>query len=134
MVYGRYKGLQVKIMDKKKLYIIIGTLVALVSLIAIFVFSQKPAETQVENGEASLKFNNDSEAAIEAYPIIAELPIDRTPLFRIDYGVSKKYPKNSKKIALYISSDSPDDQLSAIKYIYEMGYDPSDYEILFKDL
>ncbi len=118
----------------KKIYIIAIAAVAVISLFAIFIFSQKPVDTNVDNGESSLKFNQDSQSAIAAYPIIANLPKDMSPVFRIDYGVSLKYPKYSKKIALYISSDRPDNKLSAIEYIYKMGYDPSEYEIIFKGL
>ena len=71
---------------------------------------------------------------LKKYPIIANLPQDMSPIYRIDYGISKKYPGDTLKIAIYISSDNPTDQLTAINKIYEMGYDPSDYEIIFESL
>ncbi len=67
------------------------------------------------------------------YPLVNELPIDAN-IFRIDYGASKKYPNEPTKTAIYISSSNPTDKFAAIKNIYEMGYDPSDYEIIFKDI
>jgi hypothetical protein len=70
----------------------------------------------------------------KTYPIITSLPQDISPLFRIDYGVSKRHPKDKTKIALYISSDTPANKYDAIRYIYSMGYDPSDYEIIFEGL
>ena len=85
-------------------------------------------------GMADEKFNNDSQSAIAQYPILSELPKDKSPLYRIDYGVSKKFPNDKKKIAIYISSNSLSNKLSALNYIYEMRYDPSDYEIIFQEL
>ena len=78
-------------------------------------------------------FESESKAAVDQYPIISELPKDMSPLFRIDYGISKKYP-SSEKIALYVSSRNPVEKQNALSYIYGMGYDPSDYEIIFEGL
>lgn len=86
------------------------------------------------DGLVSEQFNNESEAITKTYPIVADLPKDISPIFRIDYGVSKRYPNNPKKIALYISSDNVADKIAALNYIYIMGYDPSDYEITFEGM
>lgn len=86
------------------------------------------------DGLVSEQFNNESGVMAKTYPIVADLPKDISPIFRIDYGVSKRYPNDPTKIALYVSSDNPADKVAALKYIYVMGYDPSDYEIIFEGL
>lgn len=88
---------------------------------------------ELENS-ADTSFKQDSADVLKKYPIISNLPQDISPIFRIDYGVSKRYPKDPTRVALYISSDNPADKVSALQYIYKMGYDPSDYEIIFEGL
>lgn len=88
---------------------------------------------ELENiGDSNIQQN--SATILKKYPLIANLPQDMSPLFRIDYGISKKYPDDQTKIAIYISSNNPTDKFAAIKKIYNMGYDPSDYEIIFESL
>lgn len=65
------------------------------------------------------------------YPIIKELPISMPPMFSINYDTSKKYPNDSEKIALYIQADTATGKNHALSYIYELGYDPADFEIIF---
>ncbi|MEI6237119.1 MAG: PEGA domain-containing protein [Candidatus Saccharibacteria bacterium] len=86
------------------------------------------------DGIVSKQFNDENNDGVKAYPITAELPKDKSPFFRIDYGKSKKYPNDSTKIALYISANTPANIQSALGYVYNMGYDPSDYEIIFESL
>lgn len=83
---------------------------------------------------ADERYEADSQKLLDKYPIINNLPKDMLPLYRIDYGASIKYPGDQTKIALIISYDNPTDKSAAIKSIYEMGYDPSDYEIIFKGI
>ena len=73
-------------------------------------------------------------AATKNYPLTSRLPIEMTPSFRIDYGRSVKYPDDPKKVAIFIAAPTPSDKQSAISYIFAVGFDPSDYEIVFKDL
>lgn len=121
-------------MRNKKIIIIVVAVIVIVSLFTLLIFSQNKNDTIKNEGEASLKFNKDSQEATKAYPIITDLPQDISPIFRIDYGVSKRYPNDPTKIALYISYDNVADKISALDYIYRMGYDPSDYEIIFESL
>lgn len=67
------------------------------------------------------------------YPLIKSLPKDLSPAYRIDYGISKKYPDDQDRIAIYVRYDNPTNKFAAIKTIYDLGYDPSDYEIIFVD-
>lgn len=61
------------------------------------------------------------------------LSVDMSPLYKIEQRQSRKYPNDPNKSAVYISSDKPTDKFAAIKYIYDLGYDPSDFEIVFKE-
>lgn len=70
----------------------------------------------------------------EKNPLILDLPADVSPQYRIDYGVSVRYPDDQTKIAIYISSASAKDKSNAIQIIYDLGYDPSDYEIIFREM
>jgi hypothetical protein len=85
-------------------------------------------------GYASREHDQQVSAAVQSYPIINNLPIDATPNYRIDYGISKKYPDNSSKVALYVSANSSFYRQTALYVIYSLGYDPSDYEIIFQPL
>lgn len=66
------------------------------------------------------------------YPIIEELPLNTEPLFTINYGASEKHPNNEQKFAIYISTSAPSGKYYALKSIYGLGYDPTDYEIIFE--
>lgn len=68
------------------------------------------------------------------YLLIKKLPIDISPLYIISYGPSQKYPNDPTKIAIIISSSGPASDQYAISTIYDKGYDPSDYEIIFESL
>jgi hypothetical protein len=71
------------------------------------------------------------ENKVSDYPLIRKLPANVYPLFIINYDQSKKFPYDDTKIAIYITSNAPDGKQSALKYIYVLGFDPSDYEIVF---
>jgi hypothetical protein len=85
-----------------------------------------------------IKIENEATVAtvdsmVVRYPIIEKLPVNFSSQFIINYGPSKKYPENLTRLALYITAYSPTDKQSAITYIYGLGFDPSDYEIVFGD-
>ena len=86
----------------------------------------------------SEKYIKETNKLEKKYPILKKLPRDYSPNLRIDYGVSKKYPNDESKIALYISTKSGSNSAiyrqTALDIIYRMGYDPSDYEIIFQTL
>jgi len=69
-------------------------------------------------------------------PDIAEkyFPIDVSPQYKILYGRSLKYPNDLSKGAIYIYSSSVQNKHDALQMIYDIGYDPSDYEIVFKEI
>lgn len=66
------------------------------------------------------------------YPIIKQLPYISAD-FRVDYGVSQKFPDNPDKIALYITAPVADIRELALNWISLAGYNPADYEIIFLD-
>lgn len=82
----------------------------------------------------SQSYSSNSATMGNNYPIITQLPLDISPEYRIDYGMSIKYPNDPSKIALYISADSSPNKHAALQAIYLFGYDPSDYEIIFQPL
>jgi hypothetical protein len=86
------------------------------------------------SGTASRQFYEGEEIMTKNNPIIQQLPVVVSPIFRIDYGISKKYPNDPSKIALYISANSALTRQNALYSIYTMRYDPSDYEIIFQPL
>jgi hypothetical protein len=93
-----------------------------------------PEEFRLLEEAANKAYDQGAEKLTEDYPIIEQLPIDSTPRYRIDYGVSKKYPDDPSKIALYISANSSFYRRVALDVIYLAGFDPSDYEIIFQPL
>lgn len=105
--------------------------------------SDREGETYLNNHQnefvrigdlGELESSNAREGMIKRYPLTSRLPIDISPLFIINYGGSKKYPNDPTKIAIYISVASPKDKQLALSTIYDKGYDPSDYEIIFESL
>lgn len=82
----------------------------------------------------SIEYSKGADALSKNYPILSKLPQDISPLYTIFYGESKIYPNNPTKIAIYIGSSSPANKQAALSSIYDMGYDPSDYEIIFESL
>lgn len=89
----------------------------------------------IKIGDLGEQQNNRITAVIiKQYPIVNHLPADLSPLFTINYGKSKKYPNDPTKIAIYISAANPANRQSALLYFFSMGYDPSNYEIVFQNL
>lgn len=64
-------------------------------------------------------------------PIMTLLPHSST-YFRIDYGVSKKFPGDPTKIALYVSTDSVESRQEALSWIRSRGFDPDQLEIIYR--
>jgi hypothetical protein len=81
----------------------------------------------------SLEYNKGAEALAKKYPMIIDLPIDAY-YYQIDYGKSSKYPDDPNSIAIYIRANTPFYRQTAVYSIYNLGYDPSDYEIIFEPL
>jgi hypothetical protein len=96
------------------------------------------------NGRAVENIDN----KVANYPIIKYLPASTNTLifnskdpgwapydeekFVINYGKSKKHPYDSSKLAIYITADKPAGKQKAISYIHDIGFDLSDYEVIFE--
>jgi hypothetical protein len=65
------------------------------------------------------------------YPILDSLPLI-TRYYRIDYGVSKKYPNDPSKVALYITAVKANRNM-ALQWIKFKGFNPNDYEIIYRN-
>jgi uncharacterized membrane protein len=82
--------------------------------------------------------NNEFYGAIEAqengkifsdkHPVVKVLPYN-DPYFQLDY----RQDKDSDQITLTISTSSPRYRYFAIQKLRQLGYDPTDYKIDFKD-
>jgi len=82
----------------------------------------------------SSQYDTNSTDLANNYPIVSQLPLDISPEYKIDYDASKKYPNNPSRIALIISANTAITRRAALQAIYTLGYDPSDYEIIFQPL
>jgi hypothetical protein len=86
----------------------------------------------IDEEEYTYNAYSNTEWTEQNYPLLVSLPVYMSSLFSIEYGQSEKYPNDPSKKAVIIYADTPDGKQSALMYIYSMGFDPSDYEILFK--
>ena len=79
----------------------------------------------------SMNFENDSNQVASKYPLVGELPyIDR--YFRIDYGEAIKSQDKVTPVAIFVRALSPENRQMALNWIKQQGFDPKDYEIIFK--
>ena len=96
--------------------------------------SQNQDEFLQMEGFVSKQFNSEGKTIIEKYPILSNLPYTADATYRIDYGVSKKYPDDKYAVAIYIGANTPQARQIALWQIIQMGYDPTDFEIIFQNL
>lgn len=92
-----------------------------------------PLEGALTSAQSSKDFDRRSEAAMEKTPFIRELP-QYGPDFRIDYGPSVKHTNNEGVVGIYIKALTPTARQNALDLIRQLGYDPSDMEIIFTSL
>lgn len=87
---------------------------------------QNPEEASELDGFISNDYEQKTEEAFEANPILEKLPIvDRT--FRIDQGISP----TGKQFALYIQAADQEARDSALATLRYYGFDPAIYEIIY---
>ena len=78
----------------------------------------------------SFDFVNSQPSPIDA--LVEELPyINLLPYFRIDFGISKKYPNDPTKSAIYIRFSTNESKKVALDWIRGRGVDPSSLEIIY---
>lgn len=92
-----------------------------------------PLEGALTSAQSSKDFDRRSEAAMENTPFIRELP-QYGPDFRIDYGASEKHTDKEGIVGIYIKALTPTARQNALELIRQLGYDPSDMEIIFTSL
>lgn len=87
--------------------------------------------TQTQKEEAGgQQFDQDQQRIINDYPLMSKLPF-ALRYASISYGASAKYPNDKNKMAVIIRADTPAGRLQGLSYIRYVGYDPTDYEIIF---
>ena len=85
-----------------------------------------PAEAQTREGAGGAAFMKASTTVQSQNKLITELPFVLSNL-RIDYG-----NQTNGQLAIYITAATVRDRSEAVQLIRRMGYDPSDYVIIFK--
>jgi hypothetical protein len=78
------------------------------------------------------QFSTQSTKTVDANPLIANLP-EIHPTWRVDYGKSVAYPNDPNKVAIIITYGGPEiDKQNALNWIKSLGFNPADYEIIYK--
>jgi len=78
------------------------------------------------------QFDQNSQNTTTRNPLISYLPMIR-PTWRIDYGVSEKHPTDPTAVTITITYGGAEiDKQNALQWIKDQGFNPSDYDIVFK--
>ena len=67
----------------------------------------------------------------QKYPLIAHLPEVRSS-WRVDYGRSVAHPNDPNALAITITYGGDIDKQNALDWIKSEGFNPNDYEIIYK--
>lgn len=89
----------------------------------------KEHEKDYSNNEryGAIEANNEGQYFTDTNPITTKLPY-KDPYYTIGY-----VPNNDNSVDLTISTESPRYRFYAVEKIRELGYDPTDFRIIFKD-
>jgi hypothetical protein len=68
---------------------------------------------------------------VAATPLTQYLPA-YNEVFRIDYGLSLKYPEDTTKVSIYITTEGEEQRSAALDWIRSKGYDPEGLEIYYR--
>lgn len=90
-----------------------------------------PKDAKMAENISSHAFDAVQTQQLSTTPILKYLPLIQ-PTYRIDSGVSKKYPNDPTKIALYVSTKTEADKQAALVWLKEQGADPSKIEIIYQ--
>lgn len=83
-------------------------------------------------GQQGQAFDEQSQKTTDANPLIPNLP-EIHPTWRVDYGKSVAYPNDPNKVAIIITyGGSEIDKQNALNWIKSLGFNPADYEIIYK--
>jgi hypothetical protein len=93
---------------------------------------QHPDQASEIEGYYGQQIEQQSNKLYNNNPILSQLPILDTD-FRIDYGLSKKNPKDPQAFALYVQATTQDGRDHALLTLQYFGYDPAKFEIIYVD-
>lgn len=88
-----------------------------------------PGQALEAEGAGSRQFDEDGRRMVDENPLISRLPLIG-PGFRIDQGLSRKYPGDPTKVGIYIREFGPGGRVEALRWMRENGFDPAAYEIV----
>lgn len=96
-------------------------------------FLRSGSEPQIRESVSYRLSLKTSQQVAEALPLTTKLPYS-TVNFRIDYGVSQKFPDDPSKVALYISTEIASDEARqpALDWLRSQGVDPAQTEIIYR--
>lgn len=95
-------------------------------------YVEHPSDQKKAEAISSKFFDTNMQTQLKNLPILKQLPyVNLTPYFKIDYGVSKKYPNDPDKIAFYIYANSDAARQAALAWMKQNGANPSKLEIVY---
>lgn len=87
-------------------------------------------DLEAKTGQA---YDDAAQQGVKANPLIQYLPMLRRD-WRIDYGASQKEPTNPKAVSIIITYVTEGSKQNALTWIRDQGFDPKDYEIIYKQM
>ncbi len=90
-----------------------------------------PKDAKMAENISSHTFDTVQTQQLSTTPVLKYLPLIQ-PTYRIDSGISKKYPNDPTKIALYVSTKTDADKQAALDWLKAQGADPSKLEIIYQ--
>ena len=128
-------------MNSKRLVVILSGigLVIVMSLVIYFtsnpVISTDPAKVNQAalKGEALAGVQQQQQSSVSTaqFPILNQLPVT-TDIYKIGSGFSPTHKGNASYFAIYIYADTAVGKASALRWMTDNGYQPSDYEIIYQ--
>ena len=95
-------------------------------------YIKRPEDSKKVEGISSRNFDQSTLDTHAKNPFTGHLPyIDR--YFRIDYGEPNRAKDKTNSVAIYIRASSAENRQMALSWIRQQGFDPTDYEIVFKN-
>jgi hypothetical protein len=116
---------------KKKLIVLFVVLVIIPGLFIAGVTSLFKKKPLTGEARSSQDFREYSTKQTKKYPITKVLPyIDW--YFRVDYGVSQKYPDSPDAVALYVTVQ-PEDKQKVLEWFKNNKFNINDYEVIYRE-
>jgi len=90
-----------------------------------------PDQVAIGEGVTGAQANTQGQEITSNNPLIALLPYQGAD-FRIDFGVSQKFPNDPSAVAVYITAATDTGRAHALNWIKAQGYNPNAYEIIYQ--